>query len=77
MTHRVEQHLWWTGDRKRLVPTGDPEASVLGYVTGDEIPEAEARRVGLIREPGPIEPPKAAARPHDKARRLPNDKGAS
>jgi hypothetical protein len=63
--------MWWTEDRSRLVPTGDPDAAVLGYVTGDEIPDDEASRVGLV------ESPKAAQRPHDKARRPANDKGAS
>jgi hypothetical protein len=62
--------MWWTADRSRLVPTGDPDAAVLAYTAGDEVADSEAARVGLV-------PAKATAKPLDKARTPSANKGAS
>ena len=50
----ADRRLWLTRDRTRVVEEGAPEAHwLLASGPGKEIPEAEARRYGLIRDEGP------------------------
>jgi hypothetical protein len=70
---RVERHKWWTADRSRLVDSGDPGAAFLAYPAGSEVPDDEARRVGLLLVPPGG--PKSRAKPPDKAAPRPPDKG--
>jgi hypothetical protein len=48
MLFKIERHLWRTKDGRRLVPTGDVDAAFLAYARGDQIPEEQARREGLL-----------------------------
>lgn len=42
---------YWTTEKARLVPEGDPDAAFLAYPDGTEIPDGEAERVGLLLAP--------------------------
>lgn len=49
MVWSAPERLWYTADHKRVVSDGDPEARYLfAGGKGDEIPRAEAMRLGLI-----------------------------
>lgn len=68
---RVPERLYWTADRTRLVRHGDVEAAFLAWPAGEEIPDEEARRCGLLagheqkqRKAAPAN--KVGARPTDK-----------
>lgn len=65
-----DKRLYVTADRSRLVAEGDPAAAFLLVGAGGEIPEAEARRYGLLAEPESA-PEKAKPKAHDKARHGP------
>lgn len=65
----ADRRLWQTADRSCLVEDGDPEAAFLFCTPGDEVPEEEARRYGLLKvkaEPPP-EDKAVKAPPEDKA----------
>lgn len=64
-TVRVDEKLWLTADRDRLVADGDPEAAHLFAAAGDEITRDEAEQFGLV---------KAKAAPADKQRAKAEDK---
>ena len=72
MTFRVERHKWWNSDKSKLVETGDPDAAFLAYPAGTEIPDGEARKVGLVAEVKPK--PETKPAPQAKAVAKPNDK---
>ena len=67
---RATQRLYLTWDRTRLVPEADPNGRVLFCKPGDEVPDSEARKYGLlpaepealriepVEEPGPKPPEK-------------------
>lgn len=67
---RVEKRLYWVADRGRLVRHGDPEAAFLAFTPGQELPDEEARRCGLLVDPeektAPAPENKLGARPADK-----------
>lgn len=44
---RVTERLYWTADKRRVVPEGDPEAAFLYAPAGRLIPESEAAALGL------------------------------
>lgn len=44
---RMDERLWYTADKERVVPEGDPEAAFLFCTPGKEVPLAEAQRLGL------------------------------
>jgi hypothetical protein len=67
----VDRHYWRTADG-RMVPTGDLEAEVLVYAKGDEVPDDEALKAGLLDPPKPAA--KQAAKPADKSRASSADK---
>jgi len=60
----VDKRLYRTADG-RLVEEGDSEAAFLAYPAGTELSDEEARRAGLLVEKKA--PPKAMAKPADKA----------
>lgn len=68
---KADRHYWATTDG-RLVPTGHPDAGVLTYPKGDDIPDDVAQELGLI-ESAPAK--QATAKPADKARAKPTDEG--
>jgi hypothetical protein len=45
---KVTERLYLDASRTRVLREGDPEASYLLAPKGGEIPEAEARRLGLL-----------------------------
>lgn len=49
---KAPHHLWRTADG-RLVQTGHLDAEVLAYPAGSEIPDDEARKLGLLDEKKP------------------------
>ncbi len=64
----LDRH-WWRTEDGRLVPDGDPDARFLAYPTGQEIPDATARQLGILDDE-----PKAKPAPANKARAKPADK---
>lgn len=53
----LDKHVWRTADQ-RLVWDGDPDAAILAYAKGTEIPDNTARKLGLLEgEPGEAEVP--------------------
>lgn len=64
----LDRHWWRTADG-RLVPDGDPDAAILAYPHGHEIPDHLAEKVGLAAAVKQAAQPanKMAARPADKA----------
>lgn len=47
MAYILTEKLWYTADRKSVVPDGDPRAAFLLGCAGLDIPDAEAERLGL------------------------------
>lgn len=45
--YRSDKRLYLTRDRSRAVEEGDPEAAFLLVVAGGEMPDDEAKRLGL------------------------------
>lgn len=78
----LDRHWWKTADG-RLVPDGDPDARILAYPRGHDIPDALAERAGLTaaveRAAGAKQQPKPAnkmaAKPSDKAPARPPKSG--
>jgi hypothetical protein len=66
---RADRRLWETADRSRVVEDGDPEAAFLLCIPGDEIPEEQAKRYGLLKgnDAGPREEPTAEGKPSESA----------
>ena len=56
----ADRRLYHDADRERILEEGDPDARFLLVGEGDELPEEEAKRLGLL---------KVAPKPADKARR--------
>lgn len=56
-------HIWRTSDGRHVLD-GHPDAAILAYAAGDQIPDHVADEVGV----------KMAARPEDKAKPKPEDK---
>jgi hypothetical protein len=50
----MDERLWYTADKERVVQEGDVDAASLFCVPGDEVPKAEAQRLGLL-EKDPVE----------------------
>lgn len=67
----LDKH-WWKTEDDRLVPDGDPDARFLAYPKHTEIPDATARKLGILRDEEPAA--KAKAKPADKAAAKPADK---
>lgn len=65
----VTEHVWRTANGK-FVPPGHVDAAYLAYAPGSEIPDADAQRIGLTDYLL-----KARAKPEDKARTAPMNKG--
>lgn len=63
----LDKHWWLTADG-RLVPDGDPDARILAYPRGHEIPDHLAEKAGLAAAV------KQADKPADKRGRKPADK---
>jgi hypothetical protein len=57
----ADRHYWRTADG-RLVPTGHPDAEVLAYPAGDDLPDEVARELGLLDPPQAKQAPKPAAK---------------
>lgn len=53
----VEEHLYLTEDRTRVVSEGDPACRWLWAAPGDERPRAEAERLGVVKPEAPVEEP--------------------
>lgn len=50
-SHVLTERTWLNRSRTRVVPAGSPQAAYLLGVAGDEIPEADAKRLGLLDTP--------------------------
>ena len=65
---KTPEHIWRTADG-RHVPHGHPDAAILAYPAGDEVPD------GLVVEgAAEPEPPKAAPKAANKSRARAEDK---
>jgi hypothetical protein len=74
---KVDRHWCLTEDRSRVVPETHPDARWLHWTPGQEVPRAEAERLGAIKpEPVMAAPTKQREAPANKARTKPVDKGA-
>jgi hypothetical protein len=51
----LDKHYWWTADRTRVVPDGDPEAAFLAFAKGHEVADTLARSYGMLRDDQPEE----------------------
>lgn len=71
--HEVKERLYLTEDKTRLVPEGDPDARFLYAAAGRRIPEAEARRFGLLDEPAPSSTDTVDADVYDDVASTPTD----
>jgi hypothetical protein len=49
----LDKHYWWTADRTRVVPDGDPEAAFLAFAKGHEVADMLARSYGMLRDDQP------------------------
>jgi len=47
MTTKVQGRWYWNATRTAIVPEGDTDAAFLAYPHGEEIPDEEAKMVGL------------------------------
>ena len=66
---KAEQHIWRTADG-RHVPDGDPDAAILAYPRGHDVPDdVTAELTG-----GTAKPVKQAPRPANKQAAKPADK---
>lgn len=75
MAYQLTEKLWYTADKKSVVPDGDPRAAFLLGLPGRLIGDDEAVRLGLVaNEPKPTEE-KAAEPAANKAKRKPANKG--
>ena len=61
----LDRRLWLTADREGVVEDGDPKAAFLLGNEGTEVPDAEAKRLGV----------KAKSAPANKAKSAPANKG--
>lgn len=66
----LDKHWWRTADGD-LVPDGNPEAAILAYTRGQEIPDATAKQLGILADESDE---KAKPAPANKARTRPADK---
>lgn len=66
-TVTVEERLFLTADKEKVVKEGDPAAAFLFASPGEEIDAEEAKRYGLTSR-------KAAAKPEDKKAAAPANK---
>lgn len=64
---KLDRKLWLTADRGKVVEDGDPKAAFLLGVAGSDVPDDEAKRLGLTSK-------KAAAKAEDKAAAAPANK---
>jgi hypothetical protein len=73
MTFKVPERLYHDATKTRLLRHNDPEAAFLAFPAGTELPDEEAKRLGVIAfyaaeekaRSAPVEN-KMAARPADK-----------
>lgn len=63
--------LWLDAKQQNIVPDGDPRASFLLVGAGGSLPEAEARKWGLVKDDTDT---KAKAAPPNKAKEPPPNK---
>lgn len=68
MAYTLTEKLWYTADRSRVVPDGDPEAAFLLGPAGHLITDEEAIRLGLV---------KGKPAPKNKAKPAPANKGVT
>lgn len=61
----LDRKLWLTEDRAKVVEDGDPNAAFLLGNEGTEVPDDEAKRLGV----------KAKSAPANKAKSAPANKG--
>lgn len=72
----ADRRLCLTEDKSKVVPEGHPDGRWLWATEGQEVPLAEAERLGAIpSEPAVTTEPKQRPAPANKARRKPADKG--
>lgn len=67
----IDRHLYHTEDQSRVVEEGDPDGRWLWARPGLEVPREEAERLGAVKPEV-----KERAKPADKARKAPPNKGA-
>lgn len=77
MTSKAEERIWRTDDG-RHVPDGHPDAAVLAYTPGDDVPKAVTDELEELRAAG--QPAKRAApkqeEEHAPAKKAPAKKAA-
>jgi hypothetical protein len=47
MPYKADRNLYHNADKSKVVEEGDPEAAFLAIAEGQEVPDAEAARLGL------------------------------
>jgi len=56
---RATQRLYLTWDRAKVVPESNPDGRFLFCKPGDEVPDEQARKYGLLQQKAPAPPPAA------------------
>jgi hypothetical protein len=66
----ADRRLYLVADKSRVVEEGHPDAAFLLCSPGKVVPEAEAKRLGLLKEPEPVkaEPEPVKESPKKKPR---------
>ncbi len=56
----LDRRLWLTADKESVVEDGDPKAAFLLGNEGTEVPDDEAKRLGVKAKPAPANKAKQA-----------------
>lgn len=70
MPYTADRRLYHNADRSRIVEEGDPDAAYLLVAEGAELPDAEAKRLGLDAvkaKSKPAETKRVEGPPEDKS----------
>ena len=70
---KLDRTLWLTADRDKVVEDGDPKAAFLLGTAGKDVPDDEAKRLGITEKKAPAA--KQTPAPANKARSAPANKG--
>lgn len=70
---RAETHIWKTGDGRHILDGNHPDAALLAYAAGDEVPDKVIAELTDAKQRTP-QANKSRPKPADKAASKPDDK---
>lgn len=76
---RADRRIYTNADKSKVVEESSPDAAILLAAEGDDVPDADARRLGLMDKPKakPAAEPESKAvsgPPENKAQKVPDKK---